>query len=295
MIIVKLYGGFGNQMFQYATAKALSLRMKTELYLDLSEFNNPKTITKRKYELSVFQSINDKILTSNDMPSYFLYPTNKFNKYRNHILKIISNYYGPYKYIKEKFFRFRKDLLSTSIKKNIVIDGYWQTEKYFLEYENEIRSVFCFDFLNKHNLEDDILNTNSVGVHFRRGDYVSDIKTNNFHGLCDINYYIKSTGYFEKKNINYTYFIFSDDIDWVIQNLPEPIKQKSIFVNTENHFYDMKLMSLCKHNIIANSSFSWWGAWLNKNQNKIVIAPKIWFNDRKQDTCNIIPMKWLRI
>jgi hypothetical protein len=130
----------------------------------------------------------------------------------------------------------------------------------------------------------------------RRGDYVTSPKTNSVHGTCSLEYYYDSFNLIEKQHKNSHYFIFSDDIEWCKQNL-EFIKNKTFIelsANERDH-EEMYLMSQCKHNIIANSSFSWWGAWLNQNPDKMVIAPKKWFHDQQINTNDLIPDTWIRI
>ena len=178
---------------------------------------------------------------------------------------------------------------------DVFLDGYWQTEKYFCNISDIIRKDFSFkeSFLcAKREVLDDIKNTNSVFVHFRRGDYVSDQRTNKFHGVCDMEYYKKSIEYFLRLGNNFKFFIFSDDIDWVKENFKI---DNCFFVSNKKlrDFEELFLMSKCKHAIIANSSFSWWGAWLNDGKDKIVIAPKKWNNS---DCYNeIVPDRWIKM
>lgn len=143
-------------------------------------------------------------------------------------------------------------------------------------------------------ISDEIRKTNSVSLHIRRGDYITSKITNKFHGTCCLGYYKKAMKLINKKVKNPKYFVFSDDIYWVKKNL----EIKNAFYVDDNvgdkSYIDMQLMSMCKHNIIANSSFSWWAAWLNNNPNKIVIAPKKWFNDPGMDTTDLISEEWIR-
>ncbi|HOV15035.1 MAG TPA: alpha-1,2-fucosyltransferase, partial [Spirochaetota bacterium] len=145
------------------------------------------------------------------------------------------------------------------------------------------------------NISNQIKNSNSVSIHVRRGDYVGNIKTLNFHGVCEIDYYIDAINSIKQKVQNPLFFIFSDDIEWCKNNIKD---ENSIFIDFERDDYvDMYLMTVCKHNIIANSSFSYWAAYLNQNFDKIVIAPKKWFKDDNQNkrTEGLIPEKWIRI
>jgi hypothetical protein len=147
-------------------------------------------------------------------------------------------------------------------------------------------------------ITNEIKNSNSISIHIRRGDYVSNQHTNDIHGLCSLDYFYKSVQYMNSKIYNPIYFIFSDDMDWVKKNFnTENLKYKFIETNMNQNHLDLILMSYCKHNIISNSSFSWWGAWLNININKIVIAPKIWFANKKMNNLisDLIPNNWITL
>ena len=136
----------------------------------------------------------------------------------------------------------------------------------------------------------------SVCIHIRRGDYVEDIITNQFHGVCNLDYYYRSIEYIASKIKNPYFFVFSDDPLWVKQNLI--LKYPCDYIDQnfgKKDYEDMRVISKCKHNIIANSSFSWWGAWLNINPNKIVIAPKNWFKSKAINTKDLIPESWFKI
>jgi hypothetical protein len=292
MIIVTLMGGLGNQMFQYAFGKSLSLRLNRELVLDKSflikNLNNPD-VTPRDFELSIF-SIHDKVIIYDPGIGFgpsFPYRLNRLvdpltKKFNNQIIFTDSE---PI-----------EQLLKTKAKK-IFLNGYFQKEIYFINEEQSIRKSFAFRdqlFTGNEIVKNEILGSNSVSLHVRRGDYVSNDKTNLYHGVCDLDYYQNAI----KTQMNYGedlhFFVFSDDIDWCRTNLN--ITAKVTFVSNNkgaNSYKDMQLMSLCKHNIIANSSFSWWGAWLNNSHNKVVVAPKKWFADSSIDTKQLYPKNWL--
>jgi hypothetical protein len=278
MIYVKLSGGLGNQMFQYAAARALSLRLRTELLLDISWFkHNSKTaISPRSYELGVF--------------------TVEAKKYDGQ--SVISKLFiKKHTVFQEKYFQYNSDILEVS--ENTLLEGYWQSEKYFEDKAGEIRKDFTFNSKptsqNYSLLREIQMNKNSISLHVRRGDYVSDKKTNQVHGLAGIDYYSRALDLISEKIREPHYYIFSDDPGWCKNNLN--LKSPATFIEHNvgtSSFEDMRLMSACYHNIIANSSFSWWGAWLNANQTKTVIAPKDWFNNAV-DTSDLIPKTWIRL
>jgi hypothetical protein len=178
--------------------------------------------------------------------------------------------------------------------------GYWQSEKYFINADETIRKDFNFKLpmgANNVNLMKEINEVNAISLHVRRGDYANNVQTTATHGLCSIEYYHAAILHMANQIDAPNFFIFSDDIAWVKENLK--IDFPHTFVNHNfglESYNDMRLMSLCKHNIIANSTFSWWGAWLNSNKKKIVIAPKRWFaNETIINTQDLIPYDWVRL
>lgn len=182
--------------------------------------------------------------------------------------------------------------------KNEYLIGYWQTERYFYPIRWEILKAFTFPSFEpgskNESLGKELQQENSVALHIRRGDY---LEIGNTSGICTIDYYKKAIAHIKEKVSPKVYSVFSDDIDWCIGQFGAIISDSDIrYVNWnkgKESFRDMQLMSLCKHNIIANSSFSWWGAWLNQNPEKIVIAPSLWMNS--EGWSEIIPDDWITI
>ena len=267
MIIVRIVGGLGNQMFQYAYAKALSLQ-GYNVKLDISKFRKYKLhggyqLDKYKIDLELANSIS-----------------------------IILGKIGIKKSLKEKSLLFDKKL--KSLKGNEYIKGYFQTEKYF----EEIRNTLLTEFIINQELSEPTNKVakqissykNSCSLHIRRGDYISDKKANNVHGTCSLDYYNRAINLINEKHENTHFFVFSDDINWTKENLKIT---NAFYVDIKSIPHeDMYLMSLCTNNITANSSFSWWGAWLNKNDNKTIIAPKQWYLNRKNE---IASKNWIKI
>ena len=279
MIAVKLIGGLGNQMFQYALGRHLSIKNNCDLYMDINEFETYKL---HKYSLQHFQ-IKENFLKLEDVPK--------------------KSFFYRFKFIntgvtQEREFNFSKNILDT--KAPNYLEGFWQSELYF----NEIRETLLKDFevekpLTGKNLEvfEEIKGVESISLHIRRGDYVSNQQTNSFHGTCSLNYYKRALDYIsDEKPDDLNIFAFSDDPQWVKENLKTEIPIRFVDHNdADTNFEDLRLMSLCKNNIIANSTFSWWGAWLNQNSEKIVIAPQRWFNNDKVDTSDVVPNSWTKI
>lgn len=177
------------------------------------------------------------------------------------------------------------------------LQGYWQSEKYFQKCSNVIRKDFSFrQPMVERNLDwaERISGVNAISLHVRRGDYVNNPVANLTHGVCSANYYHEAISYISNRVMSPHIFIFSDDIPWVRANIITNLPCSLIDHNRgKDSFNDMRLMSLCKHHIIANSSFSWWGAWLNQSDEKIMIAPKKWFAVDKS-TDDLIPDSWVR-
>ena len=280
MIITKIKGGLGNQLFQYAVGRALSLHHKVPLKLDLTVFDTYKL--HNGYRLDQF-AIQADIAAENDIINL---------KGGNNVLFSALRKAGLFKrksYFKEK----RSSYFDARVFKNkfVYLDGYWQNELYF----SNIREVLLRELSPINSMNDlgcdylePINKCNSVSLHVRRGDYLN-LKNIN---VLDVDYYMKASEYIRKNIEKPTFFIFSDDLDWCKKSLG--FLDGCIYVDrTQTEIDDLQLMSFCRHNIIANSSFSWWGAWLNQNPRKTVIAPKDWMlND--PSSSNVILSDWVK-
>lgn len=286
IFIVKFNGGLGNQMFQFAFARALELKTGIKTIFDMSFFEKRYA---RPFELDIFGLKVPAV--KNFLTKLHLQAIWTLRKKLNG-----KNFFGL-NFYSEPHFEFDKNLFN--LKPNTYIEGFFQSEKYFAQIENELRSDFQFknkpDEQNQKLIEK-IETTNSISLHIRRGDYVQKKRYQNAYATCCLDYYRRGVEYISKNAENPILFIFSDDIEWVKENLKLPYECVYVSHNTGAKSYeDMRLMSLCKHNIIANSSFSWWGAWLNNNKEKIVIAPLKWFNDEKIIQTDVIPTNWVRL
>lgn len=293
MIIVKVFGGLGNQMFQYALARNLAEKHSTLLKLDLTGFEEYKL---RRYNLQCFH-IWEHLATKKEIED-ILYSQNIFTKLKR---KTIARFgFKDHKNntcIVEKQFNFDSQILEAP--NNVVLDGYWQTEKYFADISDILRREFVVKYQQhpqSQHFANQLQNTESVSLHVRRTDYVQNTLTNQIHGTCNQDYYERAVNYIGERVINPHFFIFSDEPEWTKSNLKLGFPMTIVDCNDASRSYeDLRLMSMCKHNIIANSSFSWWGAWLNPNLNKIVIAPHKWFNDETRNTQDIIPENWIKL
>lgn len=272
-ITVQICGGLGNQMFQYAMGRALSLRHHVPLILDISWFSSPMTgSTKREFLLNVFPYIS-----SSEVVSYYnRYDTQKWKRIRRRIL----SYFSLPNQVVQPHFAYWPEV--KFINPPAYLSGYWQSEKFFSSYAEDIRKDFTFPNLPGGPatfLAQEIKNTpNSVALHIRRGDYISNAHTQSCHGNIEYNYYIKALNTIKNRYGKLKIFIFSDEPEWVKNNFDCCGHSAAVIDLRCPHFphYEMHLMSLCKHHIIANSTFSWWGAWLGK-ESGITIAPYKWF------------------
>ena len=283
-------GGLGNQMFQYALGRVLSLSHNTQLKLDVSLLGEKTAIdTKRQYELGVFDI--DAIANDRELRPYKSIQESQF---KSKLHSRLPEFFFFHHIKQEPSYVFHPEILES--RNNTLLIGFWQTEKYFTQIEDVIRKDFAFKPLQNaidKELAKKIASCNSLSVHIRRGDYVSNPETNKYHGTCSPEYYKKALELVKTKENDLQLFIFSDDMEWVKQNMKFDLPVTYIEHNTgKNSYIDMQLMAMCKHNILANSSFSWWGAWLNTNKNKVVVAPRNWFADKTIDTSDLIPSGW---
>lgn len=267
MIIVRILGGLGNQMFQYAYAKSLQQK-GYDVQIDLSKFKTYKL--HGGYQLDTYKI---------DLES-----AASFDTFLS-LIKLKKN-------VKEKSLLFDENLLK--LKGNEFVKGYFQTEKYF----ESIREILLEQFTIKTEFSKSTeayvkaihQHKNSCSLHIRRGDYISDEKANSVHGTCNLDYYAAAIKLINEKYDNTHFFVFSDDIAWTKENLQ--LENATYIDHKTIPHEDLFLMSLCKHNITANSSFSWWGAWLNEHQHKTVIAPKKWFVSQKNEVAS---KNWIQL
>lgn len=294
MIIIRLQGGLGNQMFQYSLGKNLAIINNTQLKIDKSWFDKESNKF-RNYELDIF-NVNISVASSGEISKL------KYHRGVRGKIKKLFDRYKPYyqrSWIKERKPGYDKNILK--IKDNSYVDGYWQSEKYFKDINNELLQEFKLrkelDERNNQMMEK-IVKSNSVAIHIRRGDYVKNKKTNQYHGTCSIDYYQKAVQMVNNEVSQSNWFVFSDEINWAKENLNLTGRINYVNINNDqNNYGDLILMSKCQHQIIANSSFSWWGAWLNNYERKIVIAPRRWFNLPPEDfdINDLVPESWIKI
>ena len=288
LIIVKLNGGLGNQLFQYAMGRHLSEINQTELKLDISWYE--KGI--RNYELKYF-NIKAGLTTTEDTILITKMTTRWSHRIDRNIIQKLKPYHRR-NHVHERRTGFDHSILEAY--DNTYLTGYWQSEKYFKFVEPILRQELQFrepmDEKNRAMIRQ-IRETNAVGLHIRRGDYVSNREYRQTFGICDLSYYRNAILHITSKVPDTRFFVFSDDPVWAKENMG--VSNTAFVTHNQgtDSYRDMQLMSLCQHNIIANSTFSWWGAWLNPNPDKIVIAPKNWFADARLHNKDLIPDTWI--
>jgi hypothetical protein len=289
MIISRLIGGLGNQLFQYAFGRYLAHINHTNLKLDITGFETYKL---HYYSLSNFNII-EEFATPEDINKIKPLTGSLIQKASYHVKRIL----GSNRFVEEKGLEFSKEVMECH--NNSYLQGYWQSEKYFKPIEKIIREEFIIRTTpsgKDKEIADQINGTMSVSLHVRRADYITNPETNKIYGSIGLEYYNKSLEFLSARVTNPHLFIFSDDFDWVKKFLDTDYPVTYVDHNDHRKNYeDLRLMSLCKHNIIPNSTFSWWGAWLNQHPDKLVIAPEKWFITSKFDSRDIIPDEWIKL
>jgi hypothetical protein len=292
MVSVCLQAGLGNRMFCYAFA--LGLKAKGyDVYIDETSFKPRSFMTNEEVNLkAIFPHISFKSTPKNMFPFCFI------GGKKGEILRKLSYRFLSKKYIQESAFRYLPNI-SDEITEKCCIIGLWQTSNYFKSCEREVKRQFEFlPFDEKENIQLSMKmnKENSIAIHVRKGN---DYKDSTWENTCNADYYKNAIQYIENHVTNPIYYIFTDNIDWVKSNL-KGIKYTIIDWNPTKgirNFRDMQLMGCAKHNIIANSSYSWWAAYLNPNPSKIVVAPSIWFSPSQSYFCEneIVPEEWIKI
>jgi len=276
-------------MFQYALGRVLSIRNHTDLKLDISFFSlNLKNVTKRSFDLGVF-NISGTVAQISDIPFLFRLYNNKILVRPITLLRKIVKSKGT-----EKSFAFSPSIFTAG--ENLYLEGYWQSPKYFSGFEDIIRKDFTLKNIPAQNIQDlakEISDTNALCMHVRRGDYVG----NKSHEGVNNEYYNKGIAAILEKTQIEKIYVFSEDIAWCENNLKFtfPTMYVADTYAGEKGEGHMFLMSNCKSFIIANSSFSWWAAWLSSHTHKVIVCPKQWFPDATINTSDLIPSDWIRI
>lgn len=291
MIIAHLIGGLGNQMFQYACALGMAHRQRCPLKVDVAAFAGYGL---RRYAL-------DKLgITASVAGAEEVRRLRRRARVEALLPEHVRRYVPVRRHtvLREHSFAFDSRVLEA--RGDVLLEGYWQSERYFADIAAVVRSEFRLPpapALVHADLEAQIGAVNAVSVHVRRGDYASDPETRRMYGgCCSADYYARAVAEIARAVPSPRFFVFSDDPAWVKDNLrlghPTTVVEQH---GADADCADLRLMSLCRHHIIANSSFSWWGAWLDANPDKVVIAPRRWFEADNIDTRDLLPRDWIRV
>ena len=291
VIVTRLTGGLGNQMFQYAAGYALSLRRGVALELDVTSYARD---AQRVYELGSF-ALPGKIAG----PETLARLPQKVKGVGGLIKRLTQA--APADAIpvyRERHFEFDRNVLALSAPHALY--GYWQSQRYFDDAPDKVRAAFTpaapMEPENEAVAAAIRAAAVAVSLHVRRGDYVTDASANATHGTCSLDYYRLAMQSIRAQTPGAHFFAFSDDAAWTRENLGSSAPITYVAANPSTRGYrDMQLMSLCRHHIIANSSFSWWGAWLNPRPDKRVLAPARWFAGSDKSTKDLLPANWQRV
>lgn len=293
MIIANIIGGLGNQMFQYAAGRALALVRGQTLRLDISGFAGYEL--HQGFELKRIFQCEAEIASAEDVRSILGWQAMPAIK-----RILVRPGFGALRgrgFVVEPHFHFWPGI--RSVPDSAYLQGYWQSEKYFGDVTHTLRADFAFrQPMSEINIAwaDRIGRCEAVSLHVRRGDYVSNPLTHATHGVCALDYYSAAVRHVARCVEKPEFFVFSDDIAWARDNLDISFPAHYIDHNrAEESYNDMRLMSLCQHHILANSSFSWWGAWLNPRPDKVVVAPARWFANGNRSVDDLLPEGWVRL
>jgi len=298
MIIVRLMGGLGNQMFQYAFGRALAVYHQAELKLDLSFLlarHKNATHTFRNYDLDIFPGVTEAIAKPEEISRYEMASHSIAARFFSKIRYCCVQYYSR-PVVEQRGFVFDANVFKAN--DDCLLIGTWQSEKFFESIAGEIRKIFapdadCSEAVSEMAAR--ICGSRAICLNVRRGDFVSHARTNAFHGVCGIDYYSRAAAFIARRIADPVFYVFSDDPDWCCQNIR--LQFPVVFVGHEyagdrfrDYFY---LMRNCEHFIIPNSTFGWWAAWLGNCAGKIVVAPERWFNKGSLPTHDLLPRQWV--
>ena len=291
MILVKLRGGLGNQMFQYAAARRLAEVHDTTVRIDTSWYDRvPAGTTPRSYELHDFRITGTRANRWETIGTDGVRNT----RLRDVPIAIYRKVRPKFRFVGERQFHFDPRILE--LPDHVCLFGYWISARYFGDAGEAIRR----ELRPRRPLSDEarkvaaaIGATESVAVHVRRGDYAHHPATAASHGFCGLDYYRRAVDVVRRRVSDPHFFVFSDDPDWAFENLDVGGSVDFVSHNRgPSGVEDLCLMSAARHQIIANSSFSWWAAWLNGQDGKVVVAPRRWMNDPSCDTSDVLPEEW---
>jgi hypothetical protein len=292
VVAATLIGGLGNQMFQYAAARSLALRHGTDVVLDLSQLESrpPDVPTVRRYELACFgvqARLAPRIRSKEpSLPGLAM---------RGRLVWRARRAFAPFTVLRQKSFDVSTAFFSAPDGTHLV--GFWQSERYFRDHAEEIRRDFDLREpldARAEELLGEIRTRRSLSLHVRRGDYAHDEQVRAFHGLLPPEWFARAVRDVVERVGDVHIYVFSDDPDWCRTGLRLPAPS-TVVADVGGSCAELHLMSACRHHVVANSSFSWWGAWLDPRPDKVVVAPEPWVASPGVDTRHVVPDEWIRL
>jgi hypothetical protein len=293
-VVVRLIGGLGNQMFQYAAARAVAARCNAPLMLDISWFAGE---AERRFALSPFRISAKKLDLAPARPRWNSRWYRTLQRFAHRFNRRVATHKFGMPIYRETSFCY--DSRVRALQTPVYMDGYFQSEKYFAG----CRNIIFEDFQISHpprseaqTLLERIQASDAICMHIRRGDYVTDPATKAFHGLCSMDYYRRGLQDIAENLGQPECFVFSDDPAWVHDNVKLDLPMTVVDIHGPDEAHeDLRLMAACHSYVIANSSMSWWGAWLGRRAGKRVVAPRQWVQAASLDTRDLIPDDWVRL
>jgi hypothetical protein len=283
MIITEINGGLGNQLFQYAAGLSLAEKHQTQLKInvDFKQADTSRTLGLSHFNIFLESATPEEI--KHYSPTSIL-----FKKILSYLPLALQKFY------KERQFSYQPDF--EKLGPNVYLKGYWQSERYFSTIATQVKDIFTLQphfYSNILPLIEEIKQTESVSIHVRKGDYLLH-PYSDYYATLESAYYNNALAALQDNLPQLKLYVFTDDPKWVKENLALPIPYTLISgVQTTSMYEDFQAMLTCKYHIIANSSFSWWTAWLSARDGKKVVAPKEWFKNGPSDTADLIPKSWL--
>jgi len=299
VVVVRLQGGLGNQMFQYALGRALSARNDAQLILDLTFLldRTPRgDFMFRNYELGAFGGVSPEFTRLSRIALKLPAPAVYFRL--TQFLTYVKDFLQLQTYVREGIYEFQPHILT--LQGDVYLDGYWQSSRYFDEIEALLRHEFTVlppDDQDVQALGKEIECSESVAVHIRRGDLVSVPSSIQAHGFVGLAYFAEGMSEVARRTEKPVFYLFSDDIRWCMKNVVTAYPHVFVVHGQERQksITDLWLMSRCRHFIVSNSTFAWWAVWMSDSEEKIVVAPRVWAREREKAPKELIPSSWIRI
>ncbi|MEO0733581.1 MAG: alpha-1,2-fucosyltransferase, partial [Bacteroidota bacterium] len=285
----RLRSGLGNQLFQYAMARATQLRLGTELRLDLAELLDPYPpagYVPREYALSDFRLSQQFLVPPTVLHSLYALPAG--SRWRRGVRRLARRGYPLHQ---EPSFRVDLALLRAPVD-NVIYRGFWQSERYFQDFAVQIKADLCFRNplpSTSVQLARRMAAESAVGVHVRRRDTIGDPT----HEVTDLGYYLRGMELIRGRYPDCNFYVFSDDVGWCQTHLGAISRLTIIPAEQGGHHF--RLLTLCRHFLIPNSTFSWWAAWLGEREDSLVVAPARWFGTDKYDYRDVVPDRWRKL